>query len=210
MWESCGWVCSAPSWWWLFVWVVLIVLMVDQDNVSCHEAPSWWWLSTRGRPGPSQRSLSRWSSSCPCMSLVTLWTKMLGVLEKWCNLIRAKRVVVKVTLPFLLIGMFILRRFYSASSNWLKTESFNWKLVSFFCKPICLRSFITWSAFCTPSCRDTSCQNQEEGRCFSGSPKPPCSEFPPWEHENNVKHTWADDQRISHWTTILLAWFCSS
>ena len=177
MWESCGWVCSAPSWWWLFVWVVVVVLMVDQDNCWCNEAPSWWWLSTRGRPGPSQRSLSRWSSSCPCKSLVTLWTKMFGVLEKWCDLIRAKRVVVKVTLPFLLIGMFILRRFYLA--NYKLRASKHWKLVSFFASQFA--SFITWSVFCTPSCRDTSCQNQEGGRYSSGSPKPPCSEFPPWE-----------------------------
>ena len=48
------------------------MLMVDEDNGSCHEAPSWWWLSTQGRPGPSQRSLSHLSSSCPCKSSHTL------------------------------------------------------------------------------------------------------------------------------------------
>ena len=109
---------------------VFLCLSMDQDNCWCNAAPSWWWLSTRGRPGPSQRSLSRWSSSCPCMSLVTLWTKMFGVLEKWCNLIRAKRVVVKVTLPFLLIGMFILRRFYLANYNLRASK--HWKLAKFF------------------------------------------------------------------------------
>ena len=164
MWESCGWVCSAPS---------------------------WWWLSTQGRPGPSQRSLSRWSSSCPCMSLVTHWTKMLGVLEKWCNLIRAKRVVVKVTLPFLLIGMFILRRFYLAGSNWLKHESFKTLKISLiFCKPICHpvlpdQSFVrhlVGTLFAKTKRRVDVLQDLQSLRVVN---------FPP---ENNKKHGWADDQ----------------
>ena len=112
----------------------LIIAIWDDDHCDEDERdendrvrPSWWLLSAQGQPGPSRRSLSHWSSGCPwevnsfkLVAWISYWSvSHWFVLNDSClgekDLIRAKRVVVKVTLPFLLIGMFILKqgqRFY--------------------------------------------------------------------------------------------------
>ena len=74
--------------------------------------------------------------------------------------------------------------------TWSKRTRWSWKTLSPLCQSACsscnttkVRSLKliwrspTWSASCRPSCPGTSSRSQEEDRCSSTAPSPPCSEL---------------------------------
>ena len=111
-------------------------------------------------------SRSAWSISALSLTLIFKLSLNKGPGLRWRsikNLIKANKVVVNDTLPSLSIGMFILQHNQGQSLKFFERFGFS-----------------TWSAFCKPSCLGTSCQSQEEGRCSSTAPLPPCSELCSW------------------------------